>query len=456
MRVAVIGSGHVGLTTGVCLAFCDHDTTVIDVDQSRIERLKGGQLPFFEAELGELLERARPCIHFTTDFAAATEADVCLIAVPSPTASGGGVDLSFLRSAIDSLGRVLADRRSTQPMLIVNKCTVPVGTAAMASEWLRTCLTVSAEPQGTSTASPPLFTISSAPEFLREGLAVRDTLYPDRLVFGVNSGRDEEVLRELYRPILEGSFPPLGSSSGLPTAVPGLVVTSVATAELIKYAANTFLATKLSFINEIASLSSALGTDIQSIAEGIGLDHRIGRDFLSAGIGWGGSCLGKDILALVETAREYGLPTPLLQSTMEVNEGQRGIVVRLLQEELRILKGSRIGLLGLAFKPGTDDLRDAPSLEIAGRLLSLGATVCGYDPVVQAVPLQGLELRPSAAAVAAGADALVLVTEWDEFRSISWQDLAATMRRHIFIDGRNMLQPSVLRAAGFCYRGIGG
>jgi UDPglucose 6-dehydrogenase len=227
------------------------------------------------------------------------------------------------------------------------------------------------------------------------------------------------------------------------------------TAELIKYAANTFLATKLSFINEMATLSAALGISIEDVADGIGLDHRIGRGFLTAGIGWGGSCLGKDIQALVGTAQEYGLPTPLLEAAMEVNERQRGVVARLLQEELHVLRGSRIGLLGLAFKPGTDDLRDAPSLEIARRLLALGASVSGYDPVVREVPLQGVKVQNSVAAVAAGSDALVLVTEWEEFRDLPWPDLAATMRHAVFIDGRNMMPPGQLQDAGFRYRGIG-
>jgi UDPglucose 6-dehydrogenase len=455
LRIAVIGSGHVGLTTAVCLAFCGHHATVIDVDRERIERLTGGSLPFFEAGLEELFQRASHHLHFTTDFSAASEVEACLLAVPSPTAENGGVDLSFMRTALTELGRALSLRSRPEPLLIVNKCTVPVGTVAMAAEWLNT--QIEKDPGAASSSELPRarFTLSNAPEFLREGLAVRDTLYPDRLVFGVESEPDERILRDLYVPILERSFPELALGEATPSSLPGLIVTSVMTAELIKYAANTFLATKLSFINEMATLSAALGISIEDVADGIGLDHRIGRGFLTAGIGWGGSCLGKDIQALVGTAQEYGLPTPLLEAAMEVNERQRGVVARLLQEELHVLRGSRIGLLGLAFKPGTDDLRDAPSLEIARRLLALGASVSGYDPVVREVPLQGVKVQNSVAAVAAGSDALVLVTEWEEFRDLPWPDLAATMRHAVFIDGRNMMPPGQLQDAGFRYRGIG-
>jgi UDPglucose 6-dehydrogenase len=455
LKISVIGSGHVGLTTAACLAFCGHYTTVIDVDSERIETLSRGSLPFFEAGLQELLERARPCLHFTTDFSAASEVEVCLLAVPSPTDESGRVDLSFMRTALTELGRGLSLRGRQEPLLVVNKCTVPVGTVAMAAEWVNTQIEEDLIKASSSEPPQPRFTLSSAPEFLREGRAVRDTLYPDRLVFGVESERYGRILRDLYAPILERSFPELDLGEAAPSSLPGLIVTSVKTAELIKYAANTFLATKLSFINEMGTLTSALGISIKDVADGMGLDHRIGRGFLDAGIGWGGSCLGKDIQALIGTAREYGLPTPLLEAAMEVNERQRGVVTRLLQEELHILRGSRIGLLGLAFKPGTDDLRDAPSLDIAGRLLALGASVSGYDPVVRQVSLRGVKVQTSVAAVASGSDALVLVTEWEEFRDLPWSDLAASMRHAVFIDGRNMMPPSQLQDAGFRYRGIG-
>lgn len=452
MRIAILGAGHVGLTTGACFAHCGHQVTIADIDQDRIQRLRQDEMPFYEAHLDHLLEENRSRLTFTGSYADVADADVCLVAVPSPTGPGGGVDLSFVRAAAAGVAGALRQRTAAEPLLVVNKCTVPVGTGRMVSEIIRRGLEAEGPPAGK--IDPPAYTVCSCPEFLREGRAVHDTLYPDRVVIGAESDGESQTLRALYQPIVERSFPAVPGLEG-PDRATTVLVTSLPTAELIKYAANTFLAVKLSFINEIAGISAAVGASIQDVADGIGLDRRIGRSFLDAGIGWGGSCLGKDMRALTTTAAEYELPAPLLNAALAVNERQRGVVVRLLQEELRLLKGARITLLGLSFKPGTDDLRDAPSLRIAERLLELGAEVLGYDPVVRSIPVDGARLVASVADGARGADALVLVTEWEEFRGLPWADLARAMRRPLLIDGRNQLRPAELEAAGFRYRSIG-
>jgi UDPglucose 6-dehydrogenase len=341
-------------------------------------------------------------------------------------------------------------------MLVVNKSTVPVGTA----RWLQELITerlrlLSAESSLLPGSREDSFSISSAPEFLREGKAVYDTLFPDRLIFGVSCEDDARRLQTLYAPIIARRFPRDDLEHQSAERPPHVMVTTVMTAELIKYAGNAFLATKLSFINELAPLCASVGVSVVDIADGIGLDHRIGREFLNAGIGWGGSCLGKDTQGLRNMAIEYGLDTPLLAAVMAVNERQRDAVMGLLQQELLVLKGSRIALLGLAFKPGTDDLRDAPSLDIARKLLRVGATVSGYDPAVKHVPVPQLRLATSVLEMSEGADALVLVTEWSEFQDLPWSQIASRMRKPVMIDGRNLLSPRLLSDSGFSYRGIG-
>ena len=449
MRVAVLGAGHVGLTTALCLAHCGHELSLIDVDSARVGQLGQGQLPFYEPYLTDLFNRLRGELPVSSDYAMVADVDVCIMAVPSPTATDGGVDLTFVRSAATSLGQALRQRRVSEPVLVVNKCTAPVGTGRLVFEL------IARELADEGDVGAPRFSVSSCPEFLREGHAVFDTLYPDRIVFGVDREADGRRLQQLYRPIIERSFPEVAPELTAAAAVSTVMTTSIISAELTKYAANAFLALKLSFINEIAAISSAVGASIQDVATGIGLDRRIGRAFLNAGIGWGGSCLGKDLSAFISISREYGLPTQILDAALAVNERQRAVAIRLLQEELRLLKGSRIGLLGLTFKPGTDDLRDAPSLDIARRLLTLGASVAGYDPVVREVPVPGVTVVASVGALANGADALLLVTEWDEFADLDWPVLAAVMRQRIVIDGRNCLDPARVEAAGIKYRAIG-
>jgi UDPglucose 6-dehydrogenase len=308
---------------------------------------------------------------------------------------------------------------------------------------------------------PVQFTVVSNPEFLQEGSAIFNSLYPDRIVIGTENSCSRAIMEELYRPIMDQSFP---APAFLPRpaslrSVP-LVVTSVASAEMIKYAANAFLAMKISFANEIANICERVGAECLDVMKGVGSDPRIGAKFLGAGVGWGGSCLGKDLQALTQTALEYGYRPLLLEATQEVNRLQRQIVIRKLQDKLRILKGSTIGLLGLAFKPGTDDLRDAPSLTIATRLLQLGARVKAYDPFAmtackQQNPRLNIQYCGSPSEVADGSDAIVVVTEWGQFRLLNLSELAVRMTRPIMIDGRNLFDPVRARQAGFDYCGIG-
>jgi len=340
--------------------------------------------------------------------------------------------------------------------VVVNKSTVPVGSGSWVESLVQEAYAAhnGQKPRGQ-------FAVASNPEFLREGSAIRDSLYPDRVVVGAEDQRALEVLYTLYRPILEQTFTPpsfIPRPEGL-QAVP-FIATDLASAELIKYSANAFLALKISFINEIAALAERVGADITQIAKGIGLDVRIGTRFLQAGIGWGGSCFGKDTAALIATARDYGLSMPIVTAAREVNYRQRERIVEKLLAELKILKGRTIGLLGLAFKPNTDDLRDAPALDIASRLIERGARVRAHDPVAmerarREHPHLDLHYCETPEQVAEEADALVLVTEWAMYRELPWEELARRMRRAVLVDGRNFLDRAQMAALGFRYVGIG-
>jgi UDPglucose 6-dehydrogenase len=340
--------------------------------------------------------------------------------------------------------------------VVVNKSTVPVGSGNLVEMLVREGV-LNAHPAGQVRVS---FAVASNPEFLREGCAVADSLYPDRIVVGAD-GRSLEILRALYQPLVTQSFPPppgVPRPAGL-TAVP-LVATSLTSAEMIKYAANAFLAMKIGFANEIANICERVGAEATEVVQGIGLDSRIGPRFLNPGVGWGGSCFGKDVHALMHTAREYGYDSKLLQATLDVNAAQRQMVIQKLQEKLFILKGRTIGLLGLAFKPETDDLRDAPSLQIAERLLQMGARVKAYDPVAmdacrQQRPELKIRLCQSAHELAAGADALVVVTEWRQFLELDLTELRGVMSTPILVDGRNLYSAEAAIAAGFDYTGVG-
>jgi len=450
-QVCIVGTGYVGLTNAVALAFLGHRVVCLDVEEAKIQALSAGKIPIYEPHLEELLAECRSRLTFTTDYAEAIKkSEVVFIAVGTPTGEGGAPDLKYLQSAARSVGENLGDGFT----VIVNKSTVPIGSA----NWVEALVRDAFERR--KSASTGEFAVASNPEFLREGSALHDTLYPDRTVVGADNARAVAVLTELYRPITEQTFQAPEYLPRPPTlrAVP-LVTTDLASAELIKYAANAFLSLKISFVNEIAELAERVGADIVQIAEGIGRDARVGRSFLQAGLGWGGSCFGKDTAALLATGREYGLEMPIVRAARDVNERQRQRITDKLLAELKILKGRTIGLLGLAFKPFTDDLRDAPALDIARRLIDRGVNVRVHDPVAmiraKSEAKLAAEFCESGQDVAIGADALVLVTEWPEYQRLPWESMAKAMRNRLLIDGRNALDRQVMTDAGFRYVGMG-
>lgn len=449
MKVSIIGTGYVGLTTGACLAFLGHKVTCIDSDEKKIATLRAGRTPIYEPYLTELLEEALPNLQFCTDYASSVpHADVVFIAVGTPPTPDGSPDLRYLSSAAQGIGR----HYDGDFVVVVNKSTVPIGSG----NWVGSLVRESYERHHGRKANGQ-FSVASNPEFLREGTALHDSLYPDRVVIGADDQRSLEVLYTLYRPILDQTFaaPPfMPRPEGL-GAVP-LISTDLASAELIKYAANAFLALKISYINEIGQLAEKVGADIAQVAKGIGLDVRIGTRFLQAGIGWGGSCFGKDTAALVTTANEYSLTMPIVEAAREINRRQRDRVVEKLLGELKILKGRTIGLLGLAFKPNTDDLREAPAIDIARKLIDRGCKVKVHDPVaLERFQEQHQDLAvvccESPEQVAEDADAIVLVTEWQHYRELNWEDLASRMRSRIVLDGRNALDRARLTRFGFRY-----
>ncbi len=451
MRVAIVGTGYVGLTTGVCLAFTGHSVACLDTDESKIATLRAGKIPIYEPNLEDLLEEARPNIRFTSSYSEAIPgADVVFIAVGTPPTVSGAPNLEFLSQAARQIGQHLNGSFT----VVVNKSTVPIGSGNWVDALVRDAV---GQREAGSAAD---FAVASNPEFLREGSALHDSLYPDRIVIGADQPRALEVLYSLYRPILDQTFSP---PTWLPrpedmAAVP-LVSTDLASAELIKYAANSFLALKISFINEVGLVAERVGADITEIARGIGLDSRIGTRFLSAGIGWGGSCFGKDTAALVATAGEYGLHLPIVEAARKINCRQRDRVVEKLLHELKILKGRTIGLLGLAFKPNTDDLREAPAIEIAQKLIDRGVRVKAHDPIAmdrfeREYGGMGVHLCRTACETAEGCDALVLVTEWSEYRDFDWEQIAKKMRYPLVLDGRHTLDREKLTRSGFRYIGI--
>ena len=457
MQVTVIGTGYVGTVTGACLSYLGHHVTCVDTDESKIAKLSRGEAPIYEPHLEEMLALAgqRGGIRFTTDLAeAASASDVIFIAVGTPPLPSGEADLSYLEAAARSIGGALDGARFR---VVVNKSTVPVGSGNLVEALVR---------EGIGEARPDgghdiRFGVASNPEFLREGSAVADSLYPDRIVVGAGDAATLDLMRRLYAPLVSQTFdPPPGVPRPASVSSARLVTTSLTSAEMIKYAANAFLAMKIGFANEIANICERVGAEATEVMTGIGLDSRIGAKFLNPGVGWGGSCFGKDVHALLHTAREYGYEARLLEASLEVNAAQRGAVIQKLQEKLFILKGRTIGLLGLAFKPDTDDLRDAPSLTIAERLLQMGARVKAYDPIAMPACRQqwpDLKIRycDSVRDLVAGCDALVLVTEWDEFRSLDLAALAPLTPARILVDGRNAFQPEAATRAGFDYTGIG-
>jgi UDPglucose 6-dehydrogenase len=440
----------------------------VDKNARLVSELGEGLTPFYEPGLEELVELSahRGYLRFSTELAPVVRnADVVFIAVDTPQSEDGSADLSSVGAVARSIGRALAETspdeampeaaspaaRRERPLVVVNKSTVPVGSGDYVSMLVRDGMEEAGGGQGAE------FRVVSNPEFLREGSAIYDSLFPDRIVVGADSREAVNTLRALYEPIVEQSFPT--ELDPRPKVAVPFVTTDLTSAEMIKYAANAFLATKVSFINEIANLCELVGADVGSVSHGIGLDGRIGSRFLSAGIGWGGSCFPKDVSALRAVAREYDHRTPLLEATVEVNERQRKRVISKLQGELHTLKGKRVALLGLSFKPNTDDLREAPSVQIARTLHALGAKVVGYDPVAakkaaKLVPEMRVAFDPYEALQ--GAHAAVVVTEWEEIRTLDLERAASLMKSpKVLVDGRNVLDAGSVRAAGIRYRGFG-
>jgi UDPglucose 6-dehydrogenase len=421
VRVAVFGAGYVGLVTGACFAELGHAVVVRDVVAEKIAALRRGEVPIHEEGLDELLARNRERMTFTTEVDEAVDgADVVYVAVGTPPTYSGDADLSAVWTVVDELPRV--DRR----IVIAMKSTVPVGTGRTVRHQL--------DDRGLSNIG-----YVSNPEFTAEGTAVHDFMHPDRVVIGAFDDADGDLVERLH--------------DGIDAPV---VRCDVSSAEMIKLAANAALVTRISFINEIANVCEATGADVLTVSKGIGLDRRIGPAFLRAGIGYGGSCFPKDSLALKQLAANSGYSFQLLNAVIEVNELQKRRVIGKLERRLGPLRDKRIALLGLAFKPGTDDMREAPSLVLAGRLLAEGAEVRAWDPVAEgAVHLHGVEIAESALEALDGADAAVVVTEWPELRDLDWAEAGARMRNRLVVDGRNLLDSDRLRALGYTYEGIG-
>jgi UDPglucose 6-dehydrogenase len=452
MKVAVIGAGYVGLTTALSLAYVGHEVVGVDLDADKVARLNRGELPFYEPHAKEMLALVRERLRFTARYEEAVpQAEVIFIAVGTPSLPDGAPDLSQVRSAAQAIGRHLGEGFT----VVVNKSTVPVGSGNYVEALVRRAFLEAhgGEPDGR-------LAVASNPEFLREGQALYDSLYPDRIVVGAEDRRAIEVLRALYEPILEQSFtpPPFLPRPERMGAVPFLT-TDLASAELIKYGANAFLALKISFINELARLAEKVGADIREVARGIGLDHRIGPRFLQAGLGWGGSCFPKDTAALLAMGREYGLSLGITEAARKVNEDQRRWAVDKLLAELKTLKGRTIALLGLAFKANTDDLRESPALELARLLLDRGAFLRAHDPVALprarkevSLPLEYAETPEEALR---GADAVVLATDWPLYRTWPWQELKPLLRTPLVLDARNFLDGKALADLGYRYLGMG-
>ncbi|MDJ0636821.1 MAG: UDP-glucose/GDP-mannose dehydrogenase family protein [Xenococcaceae cyanobacterium MO_188.B29] len=441
MRVCVIGTGYVGLVTGVCLAAIGHQVICVDNNPEKVALMQSGQSPIYELGLAEIMQSAMEAgrLEFTTDLAAGVaHGEILFIAVGTPALPTGESDTRY----VEAVARGIGTHLNGGYKVIVNKSTVPIGSG----DWVRRIVLDGVAERQEEIAG---FDIVSNPEFLREGSAVYDTFNPDRIVLGSNSSKAIAMMQILYQPIVKREF---AENEFLPE-VP-VVVTDLSSAEMIKYAANSFLATKISFINEVANICDRVGADVTQVAKGIGLDSRIGNKFLQAGIGWGGSCFPKDVSALIHTAKDYGYEAKLLQSAVKVNKEQRLLAIEKLQQILKILKGKTIGLLGLTFKPDTDDLRDAPALDLIRELIRLGAKVKAYDPIITNQNLE-ITLTKTPEELAANCDALVLVTDWQEFRELDYALFASKMNSPIMIDGRNFLDRNVIEKAGFAYIGIG-
>ena len=432
MHLAMIGTGYVGLVSGACFADFGHHVTCIDKDTAKIDKIQAGVMPIWEPGLESLVKSniQHGRLSFTTDLKAGIErADAVFIAVGTPARRGDGhADLTYVYEAVRELAKA-----ATKPIVVVTKSTVPVGTGDRIAEILK------------EEGAPDGCSVASNPEFLREGAAIRDFKVPDRIVVGAEDDRAREVLKEIYRPLFLNQAP--------------IVFTGRRTAELTKYAANAFLAMKISFINEVANLCEAVGADVQEVARGIGLDNRIGAKFLHAGPGYGGSCFPKDTLALLRTAEEAGVEQRIISTVVSVNDDRKAAMAdRVAKAVGGSLKGKRIGVLGLTFKPNTDDMRDAPSIPLIQRLLDGGAEVTAFDPVgrEQAEPLlPGITFAEDEYGTAAGADAVVIVTEWDEFRALDLEAIAQKMKGKALVDLRNVYDRAEVERFGLVHFGVG-
>jgi UDPglucose 6-dehydrogenase len=426
--IAVIGTGYVGLTTAACLAELGHDVVALDIDETKVATLKKGKPTIYEPGLEDLMSRSVKAkrLRFTTDYAEAIpESEFVFVAVGTPKGRRGEADLVFVKQAARSIAGAM-----NKTLTIVNKSTVPIGTGDIVSRIV-----------GENLEREIPFHVVSNPEFLREGSAIQDFLHPDRLVFGSHNESAARRVAALY--------------SKLDTKI---LITDLHTAEMIKYASNAFLATRISFINEIARICERVDADVKVVSEGMGLDRRIGPLFLDAGIGYGGSCFPKDVKALARMAETLGYHPELLDAVMEINLDQRTLFVEKLREVLGGLRDQVIGILGLAYKPNTDDVREAPAIDVIQSLQQKGARVRAYDPKAMPVLkrlMNGIHYCTDAYDAAAGADALLLVTEWDEFRTLDMERIKRAMRRPVIVDGRNLYDPKAMRDLGFVYRGVG-
>ncbi len=448
MQIAVVGSGYVGLVAGACFADLGHDVILVDNDQQKLAALRNGDVPIHEKFLPELLSRHRgQRLTFSDDLKeAARISSVIFVAVGTPPTESGEADLSYVESVAREISGGIQDYK-----VIVEKSTVPVYT----SDWVRRIILRN----GTD---PECFDVASNPEFLREGTAVSDFLFPDRILIGCDSDRSAALLRKVYAPLTDGSYYQRTDAIPQPDRAlipPPIIVTSTKSAELIKHACNAFLAMKISFINAVASVCESVGADVNQVVHGVGSDSRIGPRFLNPGIGYGGSCFPKDVMAFRAVARENGYDFRLLDEVMRINEDQRQRFLRKVRSALWTLRGKNLAVLGLAFKGGTDDIRESPALFLVQALLQEGSKVTAYDPAAmprtQEVMTSGITFANSAYEAAHDADALLILTEWEEFANLDLNRLRQELKYPIVIDGRNLYDPEVMAAQGFTYYSVG-
>lgn len=451
MKVSVIGTGYVGLVTGACLAEIGNEVICVDNVEEKIDILKNGGCPIYEPGLQEIIkanmEKGR--LKFTTSIEeGVNKSEIIFISVGTPSLPNGQADLSFVEQVAVDIGRVIDSYK-----IIVNKSTVPIGSG----DWVSMMISESIEANNSN--KNVSFDVVSNPEFLREGNAIGDTFFPDRIVIGSSSKKAIDKMLALYKPLIEQTFDWPDDKRLIPEGqkVP-VVVTDLTSAEMIKYASNSFLATKISFINEIANICEKVGADVKDVARGMGLDKRIGLLFLNAGIGWGGSCFPKDVSALTYIAGEYGMTPQILNSVINVNKEQRLKIVKKVQDELKIVKGKTIAVLGISFKPDTDDVRDAPSITIMNSLSKMGAKIKAYDPVVKGRPealTEKVKICSDEYEAIDGADVLIIATEWGQFKELDFEKIRKIMNNNIIIDGRNFFEREELEKLGFKYIGIG-